>query len=241
MNHIPWLLLLLGLPGTIVAQQKNPVEKQQIVNAVGQESTLGTVQTFNERYEGIKGSPFLTDEWTDGQVHMHNGQVFDQLQVKYNLYRDEIIVKRRDGAEVIPDKKTIRSFSLDTGSPGPLRRFVRVDYLPDNRAFPHNHFAEILYEGASTLLAVHDKSFIRADYRQAYHANRPYDKFGDVMTQYFWIAPDGRVHVLKPSKRAITKLFSDQKDVMVAFAEENQLDLRRPSDVVRLVQYYDQR
>ena len=240
MAKVVGLVLLLLLSGAVTAQRRNQAEKQQIMDAVGNESVTGTVQTFDERYEGVKGSPFLLEQWTPGMVFMHNGKVFDRLQVKYNLYLDEIAVKRPDGAEVVPDKNAVRSFTLDSTSTGQLRRFIRVNYLTNHHLFPPHHFVEVLYEGESMLLATHDKKLIRADYQKAYSAGRPYDMFGETMTKYYWIAPDGQVNVLKPGRKAVAKLFSDKKNSIDTFVKENAIDLKSRQGLVQVVRHYDQ-
>ena len=241
MKHLGLLFLLSCLVTyTAASQSKNAIEKQQIVNAVGNEYQQGTVQTFNERYEGVRGSPFLSDRWVDGKVYMRNGHVFDELKIKYDLYRDEITVKRKDGAEVIPEKSRVQRFVLGPTSASDSVRFVRIDYLSNNRKFPPNHFAEILYEGQSTLLAVHHKKLIRADYRGAYHADRPYDMFGDVMTEYYFVASDGHSDKLKPNLKHITRLLKDKKDAMKQFVAKEGIDFEQPGDLVRLIRYYDQ-
>lgn len=224
-----------------IAQSKNALEKQQIVNTVGNEYNQGAVQTFNERYEGIKGSPFLTDQWTDGEVQMRNGKVFDDVRIKYDLYRDEITVKRRDGAEVIPDKTTIRQFSLklDSQSVAP-RRFVRFDDRADHRKFPYTHFAEVLYEGKSTLRAIYRRKFIKADYRRAYHANRPYDQFSEPTTTYYFTNAKGQTRPLKPQRKSVLRLLKDKKSQVSKFVDNRQIDFENPDDLVRLIQYYDQ-
>lgn len=228
----------MGWAYTTVAQPKNAVEKQQIVDAVGDQYNRGAVQTFNERYEGVKGTPYLFDQWTNGEVEMRSSQVFDNVRIKYNVYLDELLVKRRDGAEVVPDKSTVVQFVLNSGAADP-RRFVRIDYLTNYRKFPYNHFAEMLYEGASTLLAVRRKKLIKADYRRAYHANRPYDEFGETMTTYYLITPDGQVGTLRSHRKSILRRLKDQRDAVDKFIEDQAIDFANPDDLVRLVRYYD--
>ena len=235
-----WLFLVLfSLSEIVSAQSKSLAEKQQIVDAVGKNFNSGSVQTFDERYEGVKGSPLLSDEWADGEVHMKNGKVFDDLRIKYDLHRDEIVVKRQDGAEVIPDKNTVQSFHLDSTRTEPARHFIRIEYLPNYRKFPYNRFAEVLYEGKSTLLLVRHRKFIKANYRGGYHANRPYDSFGEVMLQYYWIDSQGRTRELKPNHKSVLRLFSDKRKLMRALIEDNTINLNRPLDIAKLVRYYD--
>ena len=54
-------LLVVGLSAH--GQQKSLPERQQIVNEVGKNFSQASVQTFDERYEGVKGSPLLLDQW----------------------------------------------------------------------------------------------------------------------------------------------------------------------------------
>ena len=165
MCHRFFLVVSLALSHVALTQPKTSAEKQQMVDAVGNPNNLGSVQTFDERYEGVKGNPFLSDQWMRGEVHMMNGKVFNDLLIKYDAYQDEAVVKCRDGAKVVPDKNTIRSFLLDGAQREPKRQFVRIDYLKNDRKFPPNHFAEVLYQGKSTLLALYSKKLIAANYR----------------------------------------------------------------------------
>ena len=213
------------------------MEKQQIVNTVGDEYNQGVVQTFNERYEGVKGSPFLYDQWIRGRITVRNGHTFENLKVKYDLYHDEIRVKRQDGAIVIPEKSSVQWFTLDSTTTR-VRRFVRVDYLENYRKFPYNHFAEVLYEGKSTLLALYNKSLIRADYRGAYNANRPYDKFSEVAISYYLIAPNGKVSLLKPNVKYLRRLLKNKDEKVDELLTNGTFE--KPQDLVQLITLYDQ-
>lgn len=238
-----WLLAITL--STALAQTKNAPERQQILNEVGKDFNQGAVQTFDERYEGVKGTPFLVDQWSPGKVTMRNGKVYTSVALKYDLYRDEIVVKHPYDHAVIPDKRTITQFSLSAEHTNDSSYFILVDYLPDSRKFPPNHFAQVLYgslsdPGTSTLLAVHNRKLIKADYQGGYSANRPYDEFSEIMTSYYLIKPNGQSYRLKPTIKSIRRLLKDKKVVVNDFLANESISPDDPSDLVRLVSYYDQ-
>ena len=244
--RIVWLfsLLIVALP-VAHGQQKNAPERQQIVNEVGKNFSQASVQTFDERYEGVKGSPLLLDQWAPGKVTLRDGKVFANVELKYDLYRDELVVKHPYDHAVIPDKHTIARFSLRAEQPNDSLNFIQVDYLPNYRNFPPNHFAQVLYGNlsdptTSTLLAVHDKKLIKANFEGAYSANRPYDEFSQTMTSYYLVKPDGRSYKLKPKIKSIRRLLSDKKAAVSAFLDKESINPENPNDLAQLVKYYDQ-
>ena len=241
-----WLfvLLIVALP-VVYGQQKSAPERQQIINEVGKNFSQASVQTFDERYEGIKGSPLLLDQWTPGRVVLRDGKVYANVELKYDLYRDEIVVKHPYDHAVIPDKPTIARFSMWVESSNDSSHFVLVNYLPNYRKFPPNHFAQVLYGSltdptTSTLLAVHNKKLIKASYEGAYSANRPYDEFSEVMTAYYLVKPDGRSYRLKPTIKSVRRTLSDKKAAVSAYLDKELINLENPDDLAQLINYYDQ-
>ncbi len=241
-----WLFLWLSaaLPAAH-GQQKSAPERQQIVDEVGKNFNQNAVQTFDDRYEGVKGSPLLLDQWTPGRVTLRDGKVFSSVQLKYDLYRDEIVVKHPYDHAVIPEKYTVTQFSLRSEPGEDSLYFMLVDYLPNYRKFPPNHFAQVLYgnlsdPNTSTLLAVHNKKLIKADFQGAYSADRRYDEFSETMTSYYLVKPNGRSYRFKPTLSSIRRLLGDKKAAVSDFLADNPIDPSDPDDLARLIKYYDQ-
>jgi hypothetical protein len=120
-----------------------------------------------------------------------------------------------------------------------------VDYLPNYRKFPPNHFAQVLYGSltdptTSTLLAVHNKKLIKANFEGAYSANRPYDEFSQTMISYYLVKPDGRSYQLKPTIKSIRRLLGDKKAAISAFLDKQTINPENPDDLAQLIEYYDQ-
>lgn len=239
-----FLLLIIVLP-TVYAQVKNTPERQQILDEVGKSNNQSAVQTFDDRYEGVRGTPFLSDRWASGTVMLRTGKVHDKVQLKYDVYQDELVVKHPYDRAVTPDKRTITRFTLDSAQTGDSLHFVFVDYLPNSRSFPTNRFAQVLYgsftdSNTSTLLATHTKKLIKADYQGAYSADRRYDAFGPVMTSYYLIKPNGQTERFKPTKRAVRRLLKDKRKAIDEFMTVETIDPENPKDLARLIEYYDQ-
>ena len=227
------------------AQTKSAPERQQIVEEVGRNFSQNAVQTFDERYEGVQGTPFLLDQWTLGRVAQRDGKAFTNVQLKYDLYRDEIVVKHPYDHAVIPEKHTVTEFSLRGESDADSLHFILVDYLPNYRKFPPNHFAQVLYGGlqdskTSTLLAVHEKKLIKADFQGAYSADRRYDEFSEIMTSYYLIKPDGQTDRFKPTTGSVRRLLKDKKGAVSKYLADETVNLEDPHELARLIEHYDQ-
>ena len=48
------------------SQENTPAVQDQIVNQIGKDGYAGAVQTYDTRYEGVKGTPFLSEKWQPG-------------------------------------------------------------------------------------------------------------------------------------------------------------------------------
>src|SRR4029453_13794871 len=62
-------------------------------------------ELFKEPYKqnflaDVKGSPFLNDNWQSANLILVNGQEFQNLMVKLNLYTHELVFLSKTGSEV---------------------------------------------------------------------------------------------------------------------------------------------
>lgn len=87
--------------------------------------SYSNVATYEQKYSRIDGSPYLDEEWSTGAVTLKDGQNFNNLLLKLDLYQDNLIVKK-DGEESIIAKKLIKDMMISG------RRFYndsRVGYV----------------------------------------------------------------------------------------------------------------
>lgn len=232
------IALFFRLPGT--AQSTDFPTKQQSLHALGTYGNQGAIQTFNNRYEGVKGTPYFFEEWTRGRVLFRDGTVYDDIPLRYDVHNDQLIAQRSKESIVIVFKTLVQEFSLGKPENEIFLKFTKAAYLEDLKHMFPNHYVRVMYKGATSLYAVYWKSLIRADYRRAYNAGRPYDAFAELKAKYYITLPGGETVLAKPRKNALARIFKDHRKKVKSFIEENNLVLDHGTDLIKIIAYYDQ-
>jgi hypothetical protein len=278
--------LLLGLPLWLGAQTpdslktklarpaRTPSTPDNITRTNGLESYMNSGQMMgrsinavviqmDNRYEGLKGTPYFLPDWSAGEVELNGGINYKNPQLKFDAARQNLLVKDpRTGDSVIVDSRQIVRFVLyqrdaaqrDAAQPGAaqtnaapenataqtrsawlFRRYA--DLKTDEKDLGSGYFL-VLYEGKTTLLKQVKKIFKKADYKDPYSNNVRYDSYDDDAT-YYLLRSDHQLTRVKRSKKALFDALADQKAALTAFADEQKLSGKTDGDLIKLVQFYD--
>jgi hypothetical protein len=236
--HIHILIILITLISIPCLAQTKPdptaTEAKENIRELGSLSGTGNVRTFDNRYEGTKGSPYVFEEWVPGEVLMLNEQRILIREMNYNCFDNEVAYLDPDSkAVMLINKYTINRFFLIPGQDTLL--FVPLKLDEDRPAV----FAEVLYQGESTLYKLYEKEFIRANYEGGYSADRKYDEFADKSSLYLSTANNPGPIKIKKSKKQILAALSGAADGLAGYVKAEKLDLKREEDLIRLLEYYD--
>jgi len=232
------VLLLISLLLTAIisrSQEKDSNLNDQDLRTLNNDFII---PSFNLAYEGVYGTPYLYPDWAKGMVIMTNGDTLKDQDLKYDVYEDQLIaLNKRTGQPVIP-------------IPGVLRYFVIMDSLNIDHVFintlpgevdnekKREGFYEILFNGERMLLAKHRRTFVKANYKGAYSANRPYDEFKTDTKRYSLIKKDGGYIQLKPGKKGVLKSLNDD-GTFERIVKEKKFDLRKEEDLIDLIVVID--
>ena len=111
-------------------------------------------------YSGVEWQPampmaaghefFLTSDALSGTVSI-DGIIFRDVRLKYDIFNDGLIVLWKNGSPIVIDNKKVDEFTIVYN--GLPRRFVNLrETYPGIRGF-----AEIMYQGSSSVIAKHLK------------------------------------------------------------------------------------
>ncbi len=153
-----------------------------------------------------KGSPYVLNRWLPGRVRLSNNVVLAAIPLKYDVLNRRILMREtlqsRDSLQL--DDRQVVSFTLDEAAtplaPARVHLFQRFTDAPD--AGYRSAYAEILHQGRYTLLKLHAKKFIPADYQTAYGNGRRDNEIEDRQL-YFLRRPDASVVPVKLNLRAL--------------------------------------
>ena len=234
----PYILILLALLTTncIAQTVPDPTSYKAKVNLseLGSVSGRGSVQTFDNRYEGTKGTPYVFKTWLPGEVFLKSKKKVLVKELNYNCFDNELVFLD-PATKVIRliNRYTVDLFYILNSSDTLL--FAPIEPENDGEFL----FAQVLYKGGSVVYKLYQKEFVRANYEGGYSADRKYDEFANKSDLYFSKQDDPIFYKVKKSKKQILTVFPDAEDEISSYIKAEKLDLKLEEDVVKLLKYYD--
>ncbi|GAB4017330.1 hypothetical protein [Spirosoma koreense] len=197
------------------------------------------INTIDQRYEGLRGSPYFLPEWNKGQIEITTGQHYKDVPIKFDAYRQQLILLRpRMGNDsIIVNASQVKSFQFQNkdGQFFVFRRYPTVK--TDDAALKEGYFL-VLYQDKTALLKRITKTLIKADYKNPYANGARYDEYKPV-TSYYLLKPDQTLVKVKLSDKALVEALADHKDELKAFAKQENLSFKDEADAIKLVKKYD--
>ncbi len=193
---------------------------------------------YNNRYEGIRGTPFLFADWIPGELVLTNNKRFDEIEIKYDMMEDNVLIMNSSGIPIYPNKNIVKSFHF-RNSEGVYRNFVNLALADYNLGADGNSgYVELLYKGKNSLVAKKVKFLKHVEARGAYSENKTYDEFRYSPTEYYWINNEGEATQLKGGKKNVLKALKDNGD-LANYAKKEGLNLKKENDLILLMIYFD--
>jgi hypothetical protein len=211
-------------------------------NAGGMENyiSMGDIQmvsTFDDRYQGVKGTPLVFEDWTEGYVLFKDKPEEKEEEVKtfkmnIDMFQNILYVTLYNGAIGTLPTKFVSSVHFKTaeGKERIFKPMVRKEVESSN--FPGFGYYEIIHEGDMLLLKHHRKIFQEADYKGAYSADVRYDEYKD--EKRYFISFDGQTFEKIKLKSKYLEKVMPQYDLK-ALSKKEKLNLSKEEDVKKLL------
>jgi len=194
----------------------------------------GNAVTFDNRYQGVKGSPYIFSEWQSGIVFPTKMEAIYIDLLNFDRHSLELCHKKtEDSKPLLINKYLIDSFQVALSSD--TLEFLRVK-VPEASDYG---YMELVYKGSGKLLLDYGKTFIEADYEQSYSADRRYDEFQDAPAYYIQFEPEGEMHHIKKSKKQTSSLFGPYSQQMMQFFKSEKTSFNSRSDLISMMKYYE--
>ena len=233
------IIITLGFIVSITCSAQNisvpqGYEAKENLRELGSMDGTGNVRTFDNRYEGVKGTPYVFEEFHPGEVYLKTKNKVAVQDLNYNCFENELVY-------LDPATKVIRVmnrfqvdlFTIRDGDR--VLTFVPVKLGDDEQTI----FAEVLYNKGSIVYKVYGKEWLKANYEGGYSADRRYDQFVDKYDLYFMKKGGNMLYKAKKSKKQVIAAFPDHEKEISSYIKSNKLDLKEDSSLVKLLVYYD--
>ena len=233
------LIITFGLLIAVSSNAQNVTapegyEARENLRELGSTDGTGTVQTFDDRYEGVKGTPYVFEQFRQGEVFLKSKKKVVVKELNYNCMENEIVyLDPATKVTRLMNRFKVDLFMLHDGTE--MITFVPVKLEEDAETI----FAHVLYNKGSMVYKVYEKDWVKANYEGGYSADRKYDEFVDKYNLYFMKEGDKVLYKAKKSKKQMLAAFPEQEKEISSFIKSNKLDLKNEESLVKLLEYYD--
>jgi hypothetical protein len=231
------IISLLVINHTIIFGQENKESsnKTNFDEVVRSRSNMPI--EYNPEDGVTKGTPFLFDDWYAGSITLTDNTIHRDLQIKYDIKNDWVVVMNSKGVEIIPEERAIRYFYLYDKA-GPAYMFVNLTHIDSIKIEGEKGFIQLLYHGQSKFFKKQEKFVKKIEPTGAYTATATYDEFTLRNPKYYYVDAENKVTQVKLNKKAIISLLGLQsKDL--TYLKENKLNLKDEADVVQLLSFLE--
>ena len=209
-------------------------EAKENLRELGSTDGTGTVRTFDNRYEGVRGTPYAFEEWYPGEIFLSSKQKVSINMLNYNCFDNEIAYKDPDTKEIrLMNRYVVDLFQIRVE--GEPRTFVPLKLKEDEEAV----FVQVLYDQGSRIFKLYKKEFLKANYEGGYSADRKYDEFVDKYDLLIIKEGDNTIFKLKNSKKYIISMFPDREKEITSYIKANKPDFKEAAAIIDLMAYYD--
>jgi hypothetical protein len=220
------IILSQNLISSALAGDKQPVN-QQHPDPLKENQILYNGRIWQNHFTNVKGNQFLfSNEYLPATVTI-NGKYFKGLNINFDIYNDEIITPKNNGAMVQLNKEMVDSFTLQYELK--TYRFKNTD--PDSLK-EIKGYVNVLYEGKCALYVKYKKEI------ELLAVDDKYDLF--FQTQKIFLV-QGKTVTQISNKKDLLKAMNNEKVQIKAFMKKNgvRVSKKTPSGFVSVVRYYD--
>jgi len=186
----------------------------------------GTV--FYNTYNQIKGSAYLIDSWSKGNIRLKNGVILNDINFKIDLFAHRVLIYHEILKRIIViDKDNIESLEFSTGDI--KRKFKKLDGLKTRTTIKDGIIAEVLSEGKVSCYKVFYKNKIALS-----EPVKPFiDEFTDL--EEYYIFKDSLYLPVKLRRHNLIKMFPEYKTEIKQHIRQSKLRPRREADFAKIV------
>lgn len=175
--------------------------------------------SFDDRYEGVKGSPYLFDTLMTSFLRIKGQNEFMNIETNINAYENSLLYRNPSTGRLY-EIAAHNISDLVVISNNEELYFRSTEGLSFEKPMKEPLLCQVLNSGKAQFIRIPRKVFIKADYRGAYTADRRYDEFRTEY-RYFLSGPDNICYQVNLTKKSIEKVYPDKKELIRNFDESS--------------------
>lgn len=192
---------------------------QQGYNAVGNLNAIANLKPytdgavgFDNRYEGVKGSPMLYDTLLPAMLKVKNQDYYIQVEADLDLTKNTMIFihpKTKQMLQLPAEIIDEVTFNKVTGQ----ELYRTTSGMAFEKELKSIAFCQVLNDKPVPFIKLPVKIFTEADYQKLYSPDRRYDEF-ETNYRYYLMGPGDKFYQVQLNARSIGKLFPEKKKLI---------------------------
>ncbi|GAA4297862.1 hypothetical protein [Nibribacter koreensis] len=200
-------------------------------------------QTFDNRYEGVRGTPFFMDAWLPGSILIKKNnsgatEEFKNLKLKYDVHGNQLAAVVSETKDtILINANIISSFKVEIPpytNPVEFRTFTAARSLDAQLV---DVFFAVLHDGHNKLLKSVTKRFVKANFKGGYSAGNSYDEL--VEEAQYYLLNDDRMVKTKLTRKALVEALPAQQEKIKAYITSQKLAMNSEADFISVLAHLD--
>jgi hypothetical protein len=240
MKKLFLMLVTFAVPVLLYSQTNNVYQKGY--NAVENLKAIANLKPytdgamgFDNRYEGVKGSPRLFDTLLPSFLKIKNQDYYIQVESDIDLVRNSLIFIHPTSRKMMAIPSDIVDEVVLTRNKSDLVFRVSTG-MTFGKELKEMKFYQVLTDKTVPLIKMPVKTFTEADYKSLYGPDRRFDEY-ETKYRYYLLGADGAFHLIQLNARSIAKIYPEKKKMIDdAFRDKSTGDIEKK--IISLVEKF---
>lgn len=184
----------------------------------------------DDRIPGVVGSPFLSDEWMNGNITLYNGRVINDLPMRYNVYLKEMHYQADNNVYILGSPDSVLFITLND------KRFMYLPFEEKKKETQKDYF-EVVSGDVAQLLLRHTVNMLKSNYNIALNAGEKNDRLEH--KSIYYLRKDNSNVLIDKKGESVYRLLADKSKELRDFASKNRISFTNEADLKKLVEYYN--
>jgi len=220
-HFLLWLLLFMPL------QNHSQVRVFEIEDLIDRYRIRKTIDGMDEnRYSNVQGSPYLFDDFEEGEVTLKNGSTY-KGKLKYDIYANEVLFLARNIPYALAYPEDVECIQI-----GGVK-LIYTTYTSDRRE--KMSYFSVVKEGNCRFLAKPEVHFSEAVPAKPYVEAKPASFDREADTYYFKVADQPAIRIT--NKSGAIDFFETLGFDITEFLKKEKLNFKNKQDLLKLADH----
>jgi hypothetical protein len=185
---------------------------------------------------GLRGTEFFKPVYLSGSIFLEDGEVAENVQLKYNGRIDELLLlPPNSGKEIMLDRFFIREFWLKNEADSSILDFKKIKVPKESTNDTMEVFGQLLYHDNLSLFAYRHYDYIKEIVENINDIPVSWEVYGPSFVYYFQLPNNKMIAFKSFRKKDLYKLFPGDVELMKKlFREKHIRKFRKEEDLIRI-------